>query len=251
MSDLVLDQLAVTVAGKTLLHPLSTSLAAGRIIAVVGANGAGKTTLFRAIAALLPIKGAARFGDRDLAALHPLDRARTVAYLPQSPENAWPMPVRAMVSLGRYAFGDELGSISGAQAVEEALNGCGIAHLADRPVDRLSGGEAAMAALARVLVTECPVLLLDEPAAALDIGRQYQLLEHLAALASTGRTLLIILHDLSLVSQFADRILWLEKGRLVADTPNSRDAIDAHAARLLGRGPAWANDKAGLYFSRI
>lgn len=251
MADLILDNLSVTVGGKVLLHPFSTTLAPGRIVAVVGANGAGKSTLLRAIAALVPAGGSVRFGDQTLATLSPRQRARILAYLPQSHDAAWSMPVRDMVALGRYAYGEPARSAEVSTAVDAVLGECGIADLADRPIDRLSGGEQAMAALARVLVTGCPLLLLDEPVAALDIGRQYQLLEQLSARAATGSTLLIILHDLALVSQFANRILWLDQGHLVADTPNSRAAIDTHARPLLGRSPSWANGGGtGLYFSR-
>jgi iron complex transport system ATP-binding protein len=253
MADLILDSLSVTVGGKTLLHPLSAALPPGRIVAVVGANGAGKSTLLRAIAALVPAGGSARLDDQTLATLSPSARARMLAYLPQSHDAAWSMPVRDMVALGRYAYGEPARSPEVSAAVDAVLVQCGIADLADRPIDRLSGGEQAMAALARVLVTGCPLLLLDEPVAALDIGRQYQLLEQLSTLAATGRTLMIILHDLALVSQFADRILWLDQGRLVADTANSRAAIDTHAAPLLGRAPSWTHDagtRTGLFFSR-
>ena len=249
MTELILDQLSVQVRGRVLLHPVTTTLHSGRITAVVGANGAGKSTLLRAIAALVPAQGTARFGDNVLATLAPRERARRLAYLPQAQDIAWPMPVRDMVALGRYAFGEAPRRVSTA-AVDAVLAACGIAHLADRAANFLSGGEQAMAALARVLVTDCPLMLLDEPVAALDIGRQYQLLEQLAALATSGRTLVIVLHDLALISQFADRILWLDQGRLVADTPNSRDAIDTHAARLLGRAPTWAESNGGLFFAR-
>lgn len=250
MADLILDKLAVTTGGKTLLHPLSTVLAPGHIVAVVGANGAGKSTLLRAIAALVPTSGSACFGEQPLSTLSPGQRARTVAYLPQSHDAAWSMPVRDMVALGRYAYGEATDNPDVTTAVDEILALCGISALADRPIDRLSGGEQAMAALARVLVTGCPLLLLDEPVAALDIGRQYQLLEQLSALAASGRTLLVVLHDLALVSQFANRILWLDQGQLVADTSSSRAAIDVHAARLLGRAPQWADENGSLFFRR-
>jgi iron complex transport system ATP-binding protein len=252
MADLILDNLSVTTGGKTLLHPLSTILSPGRIVAVVGANGAGKSTLLRAIAALVPTIGSARFGEQSLSTLSPSQRARVIAYLPQSHDAAWSMPVRDVVALGRYAYGEPTDGPDITTAVSDVLSLCGISDLANRPIDRLSGGEQAMAALARVLVTGCPLLLLDEPVAALDIGRQYQLLEILSALAATGRTLLVVLHDLALVSQFADRILWLDQGRLVADTQNSRAAIDTHSGPLLGQTPHWADNTGqdSLFFRR-
>ena len=253
MTDLVLDRLAVSSSGKTRLHPLSAAIQPGRIVAVVGPNGAGKSTLLRGIAALVAAQGQVQFGNHAIAALSPRERARIIGYLPQSHVAAWSMPVRDMVALGHYAFGEARPAEEVAAAVDDMLTACGIAALADRPIDRLSGGEQALAALARVLVTQCPVLLLDEPVAALDIGRQYHVLEQLVSLAADGRTLLVVLHDLALVSQFADRILWLDSGRLVADTANSRSAISEYAAKLLGQTPHWADNAAppsGLFFRR-
>lgn len=253
MTDLILDHLTVTAGDKVRLHPLSTAISPGQFVAVVGANGAGKSTLLRAIAALVATEGSAQYCGRSLTALTPRERARIIGYLPQAHVAAWSMPVRDMVALGQYAFGTARPPAQIARAVDDVLAACSIAELADRPIDRLSGGEQALAALARVLITESPILLLDEPVASLDIGRQYQVLEQLAALTASGRTLLVVLHDLALVSQFADRILWLDDGHLVADTANSRDAFDEHAPRLLGRMPHWtggAAARSGLYFRR-
>jgi iron complex transport system ATP-binding protein len=254
MADLILDGLGVTLRGRTLLHPCTATIAPGRFIAVVGANGAGKSTLLRAIAGLVPTGGATRYDSRTITALHPVERARLIGYLPQTHDFAWPMPVRDMVALGLYAFGGTADSGAVTDRVDAALALCGITALADRAVDRLSGGERAMAALARVLIGDTPVLLLDEPAAALDVGRQYQVLDQLAACAAAGKTVIVILHDLRMVQQYADRILWIDGGTLVADTENSVTAIDTHAPRLLGRAPRWSGDGTGnaptLYFSR-
>lgn len=249
MTDLILDGLSVTRGARTLLHPLSARIGAGEIVAVVGPNGAGKSTLLRAIAQLVPIGGRAHFGAAALPALSPHHRARLVGYLPQSHQVAWPMPVREMVKLGFYAHGTAGSDAAGSAEIDAMLALCDISHLADRSVEALSGGELAMAALARVLVARSPLLLLDEPVAALDIGRQYQLLERLAALAAQGRTLMIVLHDLGLVSQFASRILWLGDGHLVADTPCNAASIDTHAGPLMGRTPKWTADGT-LFFQR-
>ena len=254
MVDLILDRLAVTMEGRALLHPCTMTIRPGRFVAVVGPNGAGKSTLLRAIAGLVPAQGSAHYDDRIIAALHPAERARLIGYLPQAHDFAWPMPVRDMVALGLYAFGGTIDRAAIAHRVDAVLAVCGIAALADRPVDRLSGGERAMAVLARVLIADTPVLLLDEPVAALDIGRQYQLLEQLAACCTAGKTVMVVLHDLGLVQQFADDILWIEGGALVANTDNSAAVIDLHAPRLLGRAPCWSGGDTdadpALYFRR-
>jgi iron complex transport system ATP-binding protein len=254
MTDLMLDGLSVTINNRTLLHPCTACLSPGQFIAVVGANGAGKSTLLRAIAALAPTGGAAAYAGQPLGKLTPAERARRIGYLPQAHDFAWPMPVRDMVALGLYAFGTRIAPAAAAEQADAALATLGAAQLADRPVDRLSGGERAIAVLARVLVADTPILLLDEPVAALDIGRQYQLLEQLKLMAQAGKTVIAVLHDLALVSQFSDRILWIDGGRLIADTANTAHAINAHARALLGRTPRWttpaADSPATLFFAR-
>jgi iron complex transport system ATP-binding protein len=251
MTDLVLDQLGVTLNRTALLAPLRAAIAPGTFLAVVGANGAGKSTLLRAVAGLVPTTGDVRRGDALLSKLPHAARARHIAYLPQAHDAAWAMPVRAMVALGRYAHGR--GDADGDSRVAAALALCGLEALADRRVDRLSGGERALTALARVLATDAPVMLLDEPVAALDVGRQYAILERLAALTDGGAIIVAVLHDLSLAAQFARRILWIDRGALVADTDASRAAISAHTPGLLGRTPHWAEGASGAalpFFSR-
>ena len=132
MTDLVLDGLAVTRGGRTLLHPLGARIAPGEMVAVVGPNGAGKSTLLRAIAQLVPAAGRAQFGPAALTALSPQARARLVGYLPQAHQVAWPMPVRDMVALGLYAYGTAGHDASGSADIDAMLDLCGIADLADR-----------------------------------------------------------------------------------------------------------------------
>lgn len=251
MAELVLDQLGVGHGAATRLHRCSATIPAGRLTAVVGRNGAGKSTLLRAIAALSPVIGEARLDGDVIAAMSPRVRAQRLGYLPQQHDFAWAMSVRAMVALGRYAFGEA--STVHHHAVDTALAACGISALAERPVDRLSGGERALAALARLLCAETPLLLLDEPVAALDAGRQYEMLELLSELARTGRTVVVVLHDVALAAQFADQILWLGDGRVIADTPATQSAITMHSKELLGRAPRWVEAGDGPpvpYFER-
>jgi iron complex transport system ATP-binding protein len=239
MADLHIDQLAAEIGRKPILHPISAEFASGQIIAVMGANGAGKSTLLRALAGLIPITGSVRFGKLRLDQLTPHDRAGHIAYLPQQHDFAWSMPVRDMVALGLFAFG-----VPPAQAAARAdvvLKRLGISALKDAPIDRLSGGERALAAFARILIARTPLLLLDEPAAALDVGRQYQLLDLVAEEAVAGRTVIIVLHDLALAAQYAQRILWLDRGKLVANTGTTTADISAQAEILLGRRPSWSS----------
>jgi len=254
MADpLILDGLTVHAGGKTLIEGVSTTLAPGQFTAIVGPNGAGKSTLLRALAGVAHAEGSMRLGDTDLRALRPIERARRIAYLPQSHELAWDMRVADMVALGRFAYGATPGRLGAADraAVAQAMATAGCAELADRIVTSLSGGEQALACFARVLAADTPVLLADEPAAALDPANQYRVLETLIGLARSGRTVVAVLHDLSLVAQFADAILWLGGGRLIAHGPATRDAFARHVPALFGREPAFAEDGSdALYFRR-
>jgi iron complex transport system ATP-binding protein len=160
--------------------------------------------------------------------------------LPQQHDFAWDMPVRDMVGLGRYAFGSAPKSVHDA-IVRAQIARCGIAALADRSVLRLSGGERALAALARVLTAETPVLLLDEPVAALDPARQFHIMDELAELARTGRTILGVFHDLGLVAQYADTILWMKDGAIQAQSDCSMRAMTQHITKIFDRAPQWAD----------
>lgn len=125
------------------------------------------------------------------------------------------------------------------------------AELADRAVTSLSGGEQALACLACVLAADTPVLIADEPTAACDPANQYRVMERLAALARAGRTIVVVLHDLSLVAQFADSILWLGDPRLAAHGPATRTEYETHIPAPFNRGPAFAADgSSALYFRR-
>ncbi|KTE19249.1 hypothetical protein ATE67_14695 [Sphingopyxis sp. H050] len=253
MSDLILDALTVRAGGTTLLDGITATIAPGRLTAIVGPNGAGKSTLLRAIANIIPSSGGIRFGDTDLKALKPLERARRLAYLPQAHELAWDISVADMVALGRFAHGAVPGRLAAADqaAIAEAMEATGCASLADRAVTSLSGGEQALACLARVLAADTPVLLADEPAAALDPANQYRVMECLAARAAAGCTVVVVLHDLSLVAQFADSILWLHERRLTAHGPASLAEFERHVPALFARTPGFTTDGSkALYFRR-
>lgn len=253
MIELVLDALAVTRNGRALLKPTTAHVGPGGFTAIVGPNGAGKSTLLRAAAGLIAATGTARIDGHSVPAMTAHHRARMLGYLPQRHDFAWPIPVRDMVALGQYAFGVQPHRAAGQQdAVAAAMTACGIAALADQPVDQLSGGECALAALARVLVANTPLLLLDEPVAALDVARQYAVLEHLAGLAARGRTIVAVLHDIALVAQFADYILWMADGAVVATTDASQAAIIMQVRQLFGQLVAWSDTgtRAVPYFQR-
>ena len=250
---LILDRLTVRAGGRTLLDAVSATIAPGQLTAIVGPNGAGKSTLLRAIATVVPSSGTIRLGDTDLKRLKPIERARHLAYLPQAHELAWDIGVADMVALGRFAFGAVPGRLGPEDriAIAQAMEDAGCTTLANRTVTSLSGGEQALACLARVLAADTPVLLADEPVAALDPANQYHVMERFARLAAEGRTVVAVLHDLSLVAQFADSVLWLSDGRLASHSAARRDAFAEHVPALFARQPGFAEDGSdALYFRR-
>lgn len=207
-------------AGRPALRGVSCRVEERRLIAAVGPNGSGKTTLVRALSGLLPLEGGTvTVGGRNAAAWPRNEFARVVGVLPQREEILFPLRVAETVMLGRYAH---LGPIAAAgdadrAAVSAALERCDVAELAERPVDSLSGGEWQRVRLARALAQAPQALILDEPTAALDVRHEMELFELFRRLTDGGLATLVITHHLNLAARFADHILVLSGGELVAE----------------------------------
>jgi len=219
VSALALDGLSVTLGGARVVDRLSAAVEDGEWVALIGPNGAGKTTALRAVAGLVSHEGCVRVFEEDTRRLARKHLARSVALVPQVPVIPGDMTVRAYVLLGRTPYLSYLGSErhSDHVAADAALEQLDLVPFAGRRLDTLSGGERQRATLARALAQDAPILLLDEPTAALDVGRQQQVLEIVDALrASRGLTVLSTMHDLTLAGQYADRLLLLDRGQLVA-----------------------------------
>lgn len=208
--------LAVRLGDHPALHGVDCTLEKGRITAICGPNGAGKSTLLSCLAGLLvPDSGSVSLADRDLATLPARERARAIGYLPQDGQVAWDLDVRTLVGLGRMPHADV--TAAGQDAVEAALAALDLMRFADRPVSRLSGGERARVLLARVLAGEPDWILADEPLAALDLAHQLALLARLREAADAGAGVVLVLHDLGLAMNHADRVVVLKEGTLAAD----------------------------------
>ncbi|MFB6392787.1 heme ABC transporter ATP-binding protein [Polymorphospora lycopeni] len=212
--------LHVRLGGRPVLHDVSLRVRAGEVLALVGPNGAGKSTLLAALCGDLPVTaGEIRIQGTPLSAWRPIELARRRAMLPQRATVAFPFTAADVVHMGRAPWAGRPEQAEDTEAVATALRLADIEHLADRPFPSLSGGEQARVALARVLAQRAPILLLDEPTAALDVRHQELVLGIARDRAAAGNAVVVVLHDLTLAAAYADRIALLAQGRLVADGP--------------------------------
>ncbi|MFI0355264.1 ABC transporter ATP-binding protein [Actinomadura sp. 9N407] len=201
----------------------------GAFTAIVGANACGKSTLLRAFARLLaPSSGEVALDGREVSRYKPKVFAREVGFLPQglvTPDN---IAVRQLVARGRYPHQSLLSTWSpdDERAVKSAMEAAGVTGLSERPVEDLSGGQRQRVWVAMVLAQETSYLLLDEPTTFLDITHQYQLLALLARLRDEGRTIITVLHDINQACRFADHLVAMRDGAVIAEGPPG-DIVDA------------------------
>ena len=219
MTELLAKDITVVAGDATLVRDASLSLKTGELVAILGPNGAGKTSLLRALLGMTDIEGGtATLEQKDCANLPATERAKLLSYLPQRRPLAWPNKVRDIVALGRLAHGAALGRLSpqDAEAVSSAIIACDLESLADRNADTLSGGEIARVHFARALAARAPLLIADEPTAALDPLHQLGIAKLIREFVDSGGGALVVLHDVALAARFADRLIWMREGRIVA-----------------------------------
>jgi iron complex transport system ATP-binding protein len=201
---------------------VSFTVARGSVTAVVGPNGSGKSTLVRALLRRQPLAGGRITIDG--AAIETTDRrllARRLAIVPQREDTTFALPVREFVALGRFPHGGSWGASTPADAdvVQRAIARAGIAELADRGTAELSGGEWQRTRLARALAQGGEAIVLDEPTTFLDVAHEMAMFELFAELAADGMAVMVVSHQLNLVARFADRIVLLDHGQVVALGP--------------------------------
>ncbi len=222
---LKVEHLSVKYGQRRVLKDISFSTPVGSILGVIGPNGAGKTTLIRALSGVLAVEsGSMQVDGKDLQHMGEQERARLVAVVPQARNLPPAFTGREMVQLGRTPYLNWLGQLSlrDRQGVEQAMERARTLELAERRVGDLSGGEQQRLLLARALAQEAPLLLLDEPTTHLDLQYQLSLLDAVRALVDQGGlTVVMTLHDLNLVSRYADQLCLLVEGCLEASgTPD-------------------------------
>ncbi|MFA5683199.1 MAG: heme ABC transporter ATP-binding protein [Lysobacteraceae bacterium] len=215
-AGLELDGVVRRVAGRAIIDQVSLRLAPATLTALVGPNGAGKSTLLALAAGdIAPSQGTVRLDGRPISQWKAKALARQRAVMPQDHAVRFAFSVREVVAMGRLAHPPDL--LRDEQMVETSMRDADVLALAERDIQTLSGGEAARAAFARVLVQDTPLILLDEPTAALDLHHQESLLRLLRRRADAGACVVVVLHDLNLAAAHADRIVLLENGRIAAD----------------------------------
>jgi iron complex transport system ATP-binding protein len=217
MSALVVKNLSLNFGAAAILKDVSFNLPPKALSVVIGPNGAGKSSLLKALAGLIkPQASHVRLDDLDLLGLNTEKRAAHMAYLPQERTIAWDLSALEVAGLGAlnqpavYAHNRALA----------ALEALGMVDMAATPVSRLSGGQRARVLLARLMVSDAPLWLLDEPLSALDPAWQRRVLSLLKVRAKDGAkggACLISLHDLNLAARFADHLILMHQGRVVAE----------------------------------
>ena len=225
MSMITATNLSVSIKGAQLLDGIDLHVDRGEWLSIIGPNGAGKSTLLRALAGVVPCGGAVTIDDEPLAGYSPRSLARKIAWVPQTPTIPPGMRVVDYVLLGRTPHLHPLAAESSTdrELVAEVLADLDLTSLADRAVESLSGGERQRTVIGRALAQEAPIMLLDEPTTALDLGHQQDALDLLAGLRmARDRTIISTMHDLTLAGAYADRLMLLAEGRVVDSGPAAK-----------------------------
>ncbi|NDW06503.1 heme ABC transporter ATP-binding protein [Jiella pacifica] len=251
---LEIDDVGVVAGGRAILHKVTARIGAGTMVAVIGPNGAGKSTLVKAISGeRRPALGRVRLHGDDVSTLAPADLATQRAVLPQATSIAFPFTVFEIVGLGlRQRAG--MDAAARRQEVQRALAAVDLEGFGERLYQRLSGGEQQRVQLARVLCQigkpvkdgRAKLLILDEPTSSLDVRHQIAVLSIARRFADGGGIVVAVLHDLNLAVSFSDRLMVLQRGRLVADGAPEELLEGPMLAETFGTGmvimkpPGWA-----------
>jgi iron complex transport system ATP-binding protein len=216
-APLVAREVGVVIDGARILHDVSLEIRSGEVLALVGPNGAGKSTLLSVLAGdVRPTSGDVELAGRDIRSYRHLELARLRSVLTQENQVSFPFTVAEVVEMGRSPWARTSDRGDDESAITEALRAADVAHLAERRYTSLSGGEKARVSLARVLAQRAGIVFLDEPTAALDLRHQEEVMATAVALADGGVAVVVVVHDLSLASAYADRVALIAEGTLHA-----------------------------------
>ncbi len=224
MNELKIDNISLDLGGAVILKDILATVKRGEIVGLIGPNGAGKSSLLRSILGLVTIKKGSVIIDGDnVEELSLKERARKMAYAAQGSPVHWPLQVEHIVELGRIPHLNPWQKLTkdDHEVITQAMERTDCTHLIGRSITTLSGGERARVLLARVLATNAPYIMADEPVASLDPAHQLQVMEILKALTSSNCGVMVVMHDLSLALRYCDRLILLDKGIMIGqDTPD-------------------------------
>ena len=246
------NNVSMAIGKHPLTQNLSVQLQRGRIHVLIGPNGTGKTSLLRALFGELPLQhGTISFQGRTLSDLGASQWRQQFGYMPQNTQLELDLSVLEVVVLGRLQSLKLRLSDDDLRAALRALQDLGIAHLADRPLHSLSGGQRQMALFAQVLLRDPQIMMLDEPVSALDLQHQMHLMEHLhQQTRDRNWVTLVVLHDLNLAAQFADQLIVLADNRLQAFGPPAEVLTSELITRLYQVPVDIHHDRDGLPYIR-
>jgi len=222
---------------RIIIDSLNLTIPTGSVTAIVGPNGCGKSTLLAGLARLqTPINGSVLLNGKAITTMRSRDVARLLALLPQDASAPDGLTVSELIRFGRQPHQGLLRQWSehDQAVVQAALNVADLNDLADRPLDSMSGGQRQRAWIAMAIAQDTPLLLLDEPTSALDLGHQIEVFELIRQLAKVGKTVVMVVHDLSSACRYADHIVAMKKGEIVAQGQPSEIVTSALVETLYG-----------------
>jgi ABC-type cobalamin/Fe3+-siderophores transport system ATPase subunit len=219
---LTIEHLDYSTNDKPLLQDISVEFFPGCMHAILGPNGSGKSTLLMALAGIRKLSaGSVFWGDQSLFSLKRQEISRIISLVPQHPQPSFDFLVEDIVAMGRYAHTMQYWQAKDTPLVQHALTCVDAWHLRHRKVTQLSYGERQRVYIARALVTESPILLLDEPTASLDIRHQLEIWELLQILVANGKIVIITTHDFTIAERYCRQVVVLNHGRCVGKGPFS------------------------------
>lgn len=223
MQKLSATNLCYVNEGKRLLNDISLDLTSGSLHAILGPNGSGKTTLLKVLTGLWKLSsGTVTWNGNMLLAMKRQEISRVISLVPQNPRPSFDFLVKDLVAMGRYAYNTRYWHVKNEPAVQQSLQSVDAWHLRHRKVNQLSYGERQRVYIARALVTESPILLLDEPTASLDIRHQLEIWDLLRLLVESGKIVVITTHDLAIAERYSDNVIVLNHGNCVDQGPFSK-----------------------------
>lgn len=239
---LKIQHLTCTANKKTLISGINLKFLPGTLWGIVGPNGAGKTTLLRAIAGLhTQMTGDILWEDTHLHARARQEISKIIAYVPQQPPLQFDFSVKEVVSMGRYAYTRRYHSES--ETIMDALAAVDMVHHINSPINELSSGERQRVYIARALVSCAPVILLDEPAASLDIRHQLEIWELLLKLVDQQRTVIVTSHDLAAAVTYCRDLVVMHHGQCIVSGPTSETIHSDLIQRVFGIVPHFLEPK--------